>query len=84
MQRHGIEMLPDRHKLRITELPEGYRLVAIESDSFVVRKPNGEALLIQQDGHLVGVTTRPTVHHVCHARRLGADSAATPYTSPMD
>ena len=64
-------MMPDRQKLCINELPEGYRLVAIEADSFVVRKPNGEDVLIQQDGHSVGVTTRPTVHPACPERRLG-------------
>ncbi len=77
-------MLPDRHNLRITELPDGYRLVGIESGSFVVRKPNGEGFLIQQDGHEVGVTTRPSVQPLSHAARLGADHAATPYTNPMD
>jgi hypothetical protein len=77
-------MLPDRQKLRITELPEGYSLLAIEADSFVVRKPNGDAVLIPQDGHSVGVTTRPTVHHVPHDERLGAENAVTSYTDPMD
>ena len=77
-------MLPDRHKLRINELPEGYRLVAIEADSFVVRKPNGDDVLLQQDGHSVGVTTRPTVHPACPESRLGVNTAVSPYTDPMD
>jgi hypothetical protein len=77
-------MLPDRPNLRITELPEGYSLVAIEADSYVVRKPNGEAVLIPQDGHSVGVTTRPTVQQAPHEERLGVESAVTSYRKPMD
>ena len=77
-------MLPDRQKLLITELPEGYRVVAIDADSFVVRKPNGEDFLIPQDGHSVGVTVRPTVHPACPESRLGVKAAVSPYTDPMD
>jgi len=80
----ATEMLPDRQKLHITELPEGYRLVAIESDSFVVRKPNGETLVVPQDGRQVGVTTLPCVHHADKTARLGRDSAISAYTNPMD
>ena len=69
-------MLPDRQKLRITELPEGYSVVAIEADSFVVRKPNGDAVLIPQDGHSVGVTTRSAIQRVRHEERLGVENAA--------
>ena len=77
-------MLPDRQKLRITELPEGYRLVGIESDSFVVRHPSGQRLLMQQDGHLVGVTTRSTLRHMRCPDRLSVESAVTGYRNPMD
>lgn len=77
-------MMPDRHNLRITDLPDGYTLVGIEADSFVVRKPNGEGLLIQQEGHEVGITTWPSAHAGAHAPRLGADRCENPYTTPMD
>ena len=77
-------MLPDRQKLRITELPEGYRLIGIESDSFVVRDPSGRRLLMQQQGHLVGVTTRSTLRNAGHPDRLSAESAVTGYRNPMD
>ena len=77
-------MLPDRQKLRITELPEGYRLVGIESDSFVVCDPSGRKVLMQQHGHLVGVTTRSTPRSAGHPDRLGAESAVTGYRNPMD
>ncbi len=77
-------MLPDRRKLRINELPQGYSLVAIEADSFVVRKPNGEAVLIAQDGRSVGVTTRPDTQHVRCEERLGIESSVSSYRDPMD
>jgi hypothetical protein len=79
-------MLTDRQRLRMADLPEGYRVVGLDLGAFVVRNPNGQILLIQQDGHLTGVTTRRnlTAHHVKHAGRLGVGTATTHYTSVMD
>jgi hypothetical protein len=79
-------MLPDRQKLCINELPDGYRVVGVDDCAFVVRDPSGRDALIEQDGHLTGVTTRPNfaAQHDRRARRLGAGMASTPYTRPMD
>jgi len=83
-----MEMLKpaSQQSLRIADLPEGYRLVGLDLDAFIVRNPNGQILLIQQDGHLTGVTTRRNlaVRHVKHAGRLGVGTATTRYTSVMD
>jgi hypothetical protein len=80
-------MLPSRgEKLRIAELPEGYRVVGIDEGVFIIRNPSGRDIRIEQDGHLTGVTTRRSLaaRHVKHAESLGAETATTRYTSVMD
>ena len=79
-------MRPQREKLRINELPEGYRLLAVEPGFFVCRDPGGRQILLEQDGHLTGVTTRRRLSAPFgeRARRLGMRSASNPYTIPMD
>jgi len=79
-------MLPDRQKLCINELPEGYRVVGLDGRAFVVRDPRGRETLLEQDGDLYGVTTRRSfaAQHWARARRLGAGTASTPYLRPMD
>jgi hypothetical protein len=79
-------MLPDRQKLCITELPEGYRVVGVEDCAFVVRDPRGRHCLLEQDGHLYGVTTRRNfvARRGQRSRRLPSGTASSPYTIPMD
>ncbi len=82
--RNGDITNADRRQLCITELPEGYRVVGIECGSFVITNANGHVLLIEQDGHQTGVTTRRAINPTHDIGRLGADAAVLPYTSPMD
>jgi hypothetical protein len=79
-------MLPERQKLCINELPEGYRVVGLDGCAFVVRDPRGRETLLEQDGQLYGVTTRRSfaAQHRGHAARLGSGTASSPYTIPMD
>ena len=79
-------MLPDRQKLCISELPEGYRVVGVDGCSFVVRDSRGRETLLEQEGHLYGVTTRCSIaaQHGRRAARLGRGNASSPYTIPMD
>jgi len=79
-------MLPDRQKLYIAELPEGYRVVGLDSGAFVVRDPRGRYIVLEQDGCLTGVTTRRSLaaQWAERAPRLGAGVGANPYTIPMD
>lgn len=79
--------LTDQQSLRIADLPETYRVVAVARSAPLVRKPTGQIMRIQHDGRL-------TVATVADKRRLGdrrADrtprhgvKATTPYTSVMD
>jgi hypothetical protein len=84
--RQRIGVLPDRDKLLITELPEGYRVVGVGSNGFVVRHPRGRCIVLEQDGQLTGVTTRSRLAapRFERAPRLGAGMASNPYTIPMD
>ena len=77
--------LDDQQSLHIADLPEGYQVVGVDLGAFVVRNPSGQILLIQQDDHLTGVTTRRSLadHHIKHAGHLGV-TATTPHTSVMD
>ncbi len=79
-------MLPDRPKLCISELPEGYRVVGLDGGAFVVRDPRGRDTLLEQDGNLYGVTTRRSfaAQHRWRGTRLGNRTASSPYTNPMD
>jgi len=79
-------MLPDRKKLLITELPEGHRVVAVGSGVFIVRDGRGRSTVLEQDGHLIGVTTRRSLAAQWGERapRLSRRAASNPYTIPMD
>ena len=79
-------MLPERQKLCINELPEGYRVVGVDGCAFVVRDAQGRETLLEQDGHLYGVTMRRSfaAQHRPRATRLGRGTASSPYTIPMD
>jgi hypothetical protein len=79
-------MLPERQKLCINELPEGYRVVGVEGCAFVVRDPSGREMLLEQDGELYGVTMRRSfaAQFGRRARRLGRETASNPYLRPMD
>jgi len=79
-------MLPDRQKLCINELPEGYRVVALDGPAFVVRDPQGRETRLEHDGQLYGVTMRRSfaAQHERRASRLGRGTASTPYLRPMD
>ena len=59
-------------------------MVGIEFGAFVISNANGHVLLIEQDGHQTGVTTRRAIHPTHAIGRLGVDAAVMPYTSPMD
>lgn len=79
-------MLPDRQKLRINELPEGYRVVGLSGRAFVVSDPRGRRTLLEQDGQNYGVTMRRSfaAQRWLRARRLDRERASNPYTRPMD
>jgi hypothetical protein len=79
-------VLPDREKLLITELPEGFRVVGVDSSGFVIRQPSGRCIVLQQDGQMTGVTTRRSfaARWAERAPRLGTRTASNPYTIPMD
>lgn len=79
-------MLPDRQKLCISELPEGYRVVGLDGRAFIVRDPRGRETLLEQDGDLYGVTMRRSfaAQRRLRARRLPTETASNPYTVPMD
>jgi hypothetical protein len=76
-------MLPDREKLRIADLPDGYTVVGVGDGFFIVRTPGGDDIPLGQDGHLTGVTTRRSFA-TARAGRLGAGTASAPYTDTMD
>ena len=81
--------LTDQQGVRIAELPEDYRVIGIDCSAPFVRKPTGQILRIQQNGHLIAAT-------IAAKRRLAggrADEAggfangpslATPYTDVLD
>ena len=81
--------LTDQQRVRIAELPEDYRVIGIDRSAPFVRKPSGQILRIQQNGHLIAAT-------IAAKRRLAggrADEAegfvsgpslATPYTNVLD
>ena len=79
-------MLPERQKLCITELPEGYRVVGVDGSAFVVRDAQGRETLLEQDGQLYGVTMRRSfdAQHRGRPTRLPSGTASSPYTIPMD
>ena len=81
--------LTDQQGLGIAELPEDYRVIGIDRSAPFVRKPTGQILRIERNGHLIAAT-------IAAKRRLAggrADEAggfasgpslATPYTNVLD
>ncbi|TMK99773.1 MAG: hypothetical protein E6G34_04430 [Actinobacteria bacterium] len=81
--------LTEQQSLRIAELPDGYRVVALEGATPMVREPTGQLVRIEQNGEL----TRPRAEDRRklvgersdeEAQHAGGVPAVTPYTSVMD
>ena len=50
--------LSTKQRLRIAELPAGYRVIGVDGSAPLVRKPTGQVLRIQHNGRLTAATTR--------------------------
>lgn len=81
--------LTEQQGLRIAELREDYRVVGIDHDEPMVRKPSGQLLRIQPNGHLVEATIEAR-HKLEHrgsettARPQHGPTVATPYTEVLE
>jgi hypothetical protein len=50
--------LSTKQRLRIAELPEGYRVIGVDGSAPLVRKPTGQVLRVQHNGRLTAATIR--------------------------
>jgi hypothetical protein len=81
--------LTDGQSVRISELPEDYRVVGVDRTAPLVRKPNGQIMRIQPNGRLIAATIEAKSRLAGRradeaARHGGRPSLTTPYTDILD
>lgn len=64
--------LSQQQSARMAELPEDYRVVGVDHNAPLVRKPTGQIIRIQQNGRLSAAT-------IGAARRLATASPVSDY-----
>jgi hypothetical protein len=62
--------LSKQQSARMAELPEDYRVVGVDQNAPLVRKPTGQIVRIQQNGRLIAAT-------IAARRRVAAASRAS-------
>ena len=65
--------LSEQQSARMAELPEDYRVVAVERRTPLVRKPSGQIIRIQQNGRMTAATIADRRRLAAVARRRTAN-----------